>query len=303
MIFTVTVLILLIIVVLCIIVQFFFNQVVTRKPYPYDETYEDQSSRGLFNKEEYEKLSKEEVSIKTFDGLKLKGVYIEGDKSLNRTMIFVHGITVNIGCSIKYIDMFVKKGWSILMYDQRRHGSSEGKYTTYGYLEKDDLDRWVNWVIERNGGYVIIGLHGESMGAGTVLQYAKISKHVKFIIADCAYSNLNELLTYHIKNDFHIPAVPIIPMTSLMAKLRAGFRFKDVSPIDDIRDVDIPIMFAHGKADKFVPFYMSEKMYEAKKGMKKFHVTENAEHACSIEVDRESYEKAVMEFVEEALKQ
>lgn len=278
-----------------------FDLVVKRKVCDQKEIYENQIQRGLFDRDKYEKLKKENVEIISKDGLKLRGVYIEGDKGIGRTMIFVHGITVGIPFSIKYIDMFISRGWSVLMYDQRRHGMSEGKYSTYGFYEKDDLDLWVNWVAARNGKNTIIGLHGESMGAATVLQYLPINKHASFAIADCAYSDLDELLAYHMKHDYHLPSFPFVNLSSLMARKRAKFSFKDVSPIKAVENVEIPVLFVHGSIDTFVPCYMSEEMYNAKKGKKAIYIADGAKHACSIEVNKEKYEDEVMKFIDEVL--
>ncbi|WP_278319541.1 alpha/beta hydrolase [Clostridium tepidiprofundi] len=213
--------------------------------------------------------------------------------------MIVHGITVGIPTSIKYMRMFLDRGWNVLMYNQRRHGASEGKYSTYGYYEKYDLDLWVNWVVNRNGEDGIIGLHGESMGAATVLQYADINKYVDFIIADCAYSDMNELMKFRIKEDIKLPAFPMLKFVELKSKRRARFSFKDVSPINSIKYNEIPVLFIHGKNDKFVPTYMSEKMYEVKKGMKRIYLADGAAHACSIEVDKQKYEEVVFEFINE----
>lgn len=280
----------------------YFSQVVTRKLTNEEDMFREQIDRGLIDQRYYESLNKEEVYITSKDGLKLRGIYIESEKYSNKTMIFVHGITVGLIWSIKYIDMFIKRGWNVLIYDQRRHAMSEGKYSTYGYYEKEDLDLWVNWLIDKKGKEEIIGLHGESMGAATVLQYAAINKYVKFIIADCGFSDLRELLERKVRDDYHGLLYPIIKLSNLRAKRKAKFKFEWVSPIEVVKNAEIPMMFIHGDKDKFVPWDMSIKMYEAKiKGVKKLYIAEGAAHARSIEVDKDRYENEVMEFVNQVL--
>ena len=291
--------VLLIIILLYSVVNHFFNKVVKRRLYSIDMLYKNQIDRGLIDKEKYESLEKEHAELITKDGLKLQGIYIEAPQKTNKTVILVHGISVAHINAIKYMDIFYKRGWNVLTFDHRRHGSSEGKYSTYGYYEKEDLDLWIKWVLRRNGDDSIIGLHGESMGAATVLQYAAISSHVSFIIADCGYSNLKELLMYRIREDAHWTVTPIYYLTSLKAWIRAKFKFGDVSPIDDIKNSTIPTLFIHGSKDTFVPCYMSEKMYEEKKGKKKLYIAKGAAHAAAIEVDRKAYERVVNEFLDE----
>ena len=288
-------------IVLYFIVNDFFNKVVKRRTHLVEQLYKNQIDKGLIDKESYEGLNKENIELISKDGLKLKGIYIEAQSKTNKTVILVHGISVAFINSIKYMDIFYKRGWNILTFDHRRHGSSEGKYSTYGYYEKEDLDLWVNWLVKRNGENSIIGLHGESMGAATVLQYASINKYVSFIIADCGYSNLKELLQYRLKEDTHWILMPIYYLASFKALIRAKFKFGDVSPIDDIKDSPIPTLFIHGSEDTFVPCYMSEKMYEAKKANKKIYIAKGAAHAEAIEVDRVTYENVVNEFLDEVL--
>lgn len=292
---------LLLMIVLYLVVNNFFNKVVNRRTYSVDKLYKSQIDRGLIDKESYEALNKEEIELISKEGLSLKGIYIEAPRKTNKTVILVHGISVSHVNSIKYMNMFYRRGWNILTFDHRRHGNSEGKYSTYGYYEKEDLDLWVNWVVRRNGNNSVIGLHGESMGAATVLQYASISKYVSFIIADCGYSNLKELLKYRLKEDTHWLLMPMYYMASFKALVKAKFKFGDVRPIDDIKNSPIPTLFIHGSEDTFVPYYMSEKMYEAKKNNKKIYIAKGAAHAASIEVDREAYEKVVNEFLDEVL--
>ncbi|MBB6631728.1 alpha/beta hydrolase [Clostridium algidicarnis] len=297
--------ILMIILIVCLviyfIVKYYFQQVVVREVIPEDIIFNEQIKRGLINNEFYKSLNKEEFFIESKDELKLRGIYIRSSNESNKTMIFVHGITVGLVCSIKYISMFLEKGWNVLIYDQRRHSKSEGKYSTYGYYEKEDLDLFVNWIINKKGEDEIIGLHGESMGAATVLQYAKINKYAKFIISDCSFSSLNELLERKIKEKSPL-LKPILKLMSKRSVRKAKFSFDYVNPIEVVKKASIPIMFIHGDKDRFVPWDMSVNMYNSKEvGIKKLYIAKGARHAESIEVDKLKYEEEVMKFVDEVL--
>lgn len=284
-----------------VLTNYYFNQVVTRKADTEEEMMRVQIERNLVNNEFYTSLEKEHIILTSKDGLKLRGEFI--DNNSNKTMIFCHGITVGLIWSIKYIDMFYKTGWNILIYDHRRHGQSEGNYSTYGYFEKEDLDLWVNWVVKKKGKDSIIGLHGESMGAATVLQYIDINKYVKFIIADCPFSDLMELLGRKVKDDYKGLLYPILYLSNLKSKVIANFDYRWIKPIECVKNSTLPIMFIHGDEDKFVPWDMSVAMYEMKKkGLKKIYIAKGAAHAKSIEVNKKQYEKEVIDFVEEALK-
>lgn len=301
MVLFILVLILILCLVIYFIVKYYFEQVLLREVIPEDIMFKEQIKRGLIDKDFYKSLSKEEFFIESKDGLKLRGIYIKSSNESNKTMIFVHGITVGLVYSIKYISMFLEKGWNVLIYDQRRHSKSEGKYSTYGYYEKEDLDLFVNWVINKKGEHEIIGLHGESMGAATVIQYAEINKFAKFIISDCAFSSLNELLEGKVKEK-NILLKPILKLICRRAVRKAKFSFDCVSPIEVVRKTSMPIMFIHGDEDRFVPWDMSVAMYNSKEvGIKRLYIAKGARHAEAIEVDKFRYEEEVIKFVDEVL--
>jgi len=253
----------------------------------------------------FEKYLKVDVELVSKDNLKLRGTYIPYFQKIGeeeKTIILIHGYTATSESMAGFITPFLSRGWNVLLIDQRGHGKSEGQYASFGYHEKDDLDLWVNWVRDRSEKkHQVIGLLGISMGAGTVLEYASINKHVNFIIADCPYSDLEELLKYQICEVRNIPAYPLLNTLNLMLKHKVGFTIKAVSPLKTIRDNEIPIMFIHGSEDYFVPTQMSKDLYAVKKGKKKLLIVEGASHANSYWTNKELYEKELWGFIDDVL--
>lgn len=291
------IIIILLVIVVYYLVNYYFKESVKMKVSDSLEMYDKYSSQGLFDKDYYESLNKEKIEILSEDGFKIKGIYIEGQNKAKRTIILVHGITANISTSIKFIEMFHSKGWNVLLYDQRRHGDSEGDYSTYGFYEKFDLNKWVEWIVKRNGKNSIIGLHGVSMGAATVLQYNSINKYVDFIISDCGFSDLDEQFKISMNKNLKSILLPVYSFAQIKILRKAKFLVKKVKPIEDIKNSDIPTLFIHGKEDLYVPTYMSEKMYEAKKNNKAIYLVDGAKHAVAFDVDKERYEKEVFKFI------
>lgn len=225
------------------------------------------------------------MTIESPFGYKLEGLYFKNPKPTENTIIIVHGRTQNMDVSVeRYGWLFLELGWNILVYDSRFHGRSGGNDISYGYYEKFDLDKWVDLVriLNPKG---IIGVHGELLGAATALLHAAMNEkkqRVKFYIADCAYSDLKEILAYHLKNDYHIPVFPILYYADLVTKIRSGYFFGDVSPIKGIKNVDTPVLFIHGDADRYILPEMSEKMYEVKPGLRDIMIVRGAGHAFSV---------------------
>ena len=247
----------------------------------------------------YENLEYEELEITSYDGLKLKGYYYNKFKDSKKVMIIHHGYTANHYVCLQFLDMFFEEGFNVLLVDMRAHGESEGQYITYGYKEQKDLDLWVDLVREKIGDDGIIGLHGQSMGGATVLMYGgNYTEKIDFVIADCAYSNGKEILRYQFKQS-DVPFFPMYNIIKRECRKKCGFDMDKISPIDAIKDKDIPVLFVHGTGDNVVPLTMSEEMFKVKKGNKnKLLIIPDAIHVGAYSKDKEAYVKAIREFIE-----
>jgi fermentation-respiration switch protein FrsA (DUF1100 family) len=59
-----------------------------------------------------------------------------------------------------------------------------------------------------------------------------------------------------------------------------------------------PVLFIHSKKDDYILPEMTKALYEKKKGAKQLFIAENGAHAQSFNLNREMYEKAIDEFLE-----
>ncbi|MER2254846.1 MAG: alpha/beta hydrolase, partial [Priestia megaterium] len=221
----------------------------------------------------------------------------------NRFMILSHGVTVHSLNSMKYARLFLKLGWNVVLYDHRRHGKSEGKTTSYGYYEKLDLQSVVHWVKEQFGSTISLGIHGESMGAATTLLYAGMEDGADFYIVDCPFSDLEELLAYRLKQDFHLPKQLVMPAANIILKWREGYSFKDVSPISVVDQIKHPVLFIHSKEDDYILPKMTEQLHAKKMGAKRMYLAPVGTHARSYADNPEEYEQVIESFLEKIQKE
>ena len=248
--------------------------------------------------EEYDSLMKKDVLIPSPFGYHLKGVLAEPHDT-NRYIIISHGVTENKFNSIKYMNLFLERGFNVLIFDHRRHGESGGKTTSYGHYEKFDLKAVVDWLKNEIGPDILLGIHGESMGAATMILYAgMLEDGADFYIADCPFSDFKEQLAYRLKEDLRLPAGVVLPLADVFLRLREKYSIREVSPIAVIDNIKHPILFIHSAKDDFILPYMTEALYEKKKGLKMLFMAENGLHAQSFNENREQYEQAVDEFLE-----
>ncbi|PPA71326.1 alpha/beta hydrolase [Jeotgalibacillus proteolyticus] len=251
--------------------------------------------------EEYDTLPKEEVWVKSPGGYQIKAIFVHPHPT-NRYIIFCHGVTENKTNSIKYMNLFLSKGFNAIIYDQRRHGDSGGKTTSFGFYEKLDLKAVIDELIERAGEDVIFGIHGESMGAATMLLYAgTVEDRADFYIADCPFSDFSEQLVYMItkKKEYGRASRFAVSLADFFIRLRDGYTIQSVSPKLAVEKIKKPVLFIHSKNDGFIPAYMTESLFELKRGPKKLYIAENGEHAQSFTANEEEYSKCVDDFLEE----
>ncbi|WP_040209962.1 alpha/beta hydrolase [Clostridium polynesiense] len=276
-----------------------FSTIVTQpKTMTHETTYSKALERGNIDEKIWTSLDKKEVKINSPYGYNLNALYFPNDKS-KKAVIIVHGITWTLYGSVKYMDIFLKRGFSVLIYDHRNHGKSGGTNTSFGYYEKYDLKACADWLFDQLGKDAVIGVHGESMGAATVLQYSAIDPRIKFCIEDCGYSDATELFTYRLLKDYHIKSSLFVKLASYITKVRTGWSFKDVSPIKLLKDLDLPILFIHGDSDDYVPTKMCVDMYEEKKGIKYKYIAPCSAHADSYNNNKEEYESRIDEFLKD----
>ncbi len=277
---------------------YFYRIAFYPKIYPADETLKLELDNGrLLDYAEIMTWEREEVHIRSPHGYELFGYFYPFDGS-NRIIILSHGITISLYGSMKYMPIFRKHGFNVLIYDNRFHGRSGGNACSFGYYEKYDLKAVVDWVIDRCGPNALIGTHGESLGAAITLQHAAIDRRIAFAIADCPFSDLDQLFQVRLRAEYRLPPFPLIPLCGIIAKLLLRFNYRKSSPLDMIGSVMPPTLFIHGDQDKYIPTSMSVDLFEHKKqGYKALYLAPGAKHAESIVVDRIQYYAQIEGFL------
>ena len=188
--------------------------------------------------------------------------------------------------------------YNVLIPDLRSHGLSEGNYIGMGWDDRLDIISWINYILNENPNAEIV-LHGVSMGATTVLMTSgeAIPSNVKAIVADCGYTSVWDEFAYQLDDLFSLPEFPILNVSSIVAKIRAGYFLGEASSIDQVKKSKTPILYIHGDQDDFVPYYMMEELYNATSSEKEMLTIKDAEHAKASEVDPETYWTTVNNFI------
>lgn len=269
------------------------------RKFTYEESYQREIEQGRLNEPEFASWDKQEITLQSPFGYTLSASYFPQPGS-NKTIIMVHGIYYTRLGMVKYIPIFRRRGWNILIYDQRYFGRSGGSNTTYGYYEKHDLKAAFDWAKSQIALEGVIGSMGESLGAVTSLQHAAIDPRPAFVIADSGFTNLRDEFEFRLKTDYNLPPFPILNIGDWWIRMLAGFRYADVSPERDVAHLEMPVLFIHGLADDEVPPSHSQRLFDAKQhGVRRLFFMPEAVHVHSVTTDPAAYDQWVGEFLQE----
>lgn len=262
------------------------------------KTLEDERHPGIMAR--YDMWEKEAFTVPSRHGYGLKAYYIAAPRPSKKYVIIAHGYTYTHHGSVKYAVSMRKQNYNVIMYDEPFHGESGGNHTTLGHYEKDDLETIVTYVIATYGDDIILGLYGESMGAATCLLEQADDDRVDFVIADCGFADLWELMSYQLKEFHHLPPRVFLPGANLFFKLATRADIKEVRPIEAVKQATVPIFFVHGEADEYIPQEHSIRMHEACPSKKDLLIIgDQAEHAQSWGKNTAVYEERLFVFLED----
>lgn len=294
------------VVLIWLVVCFYFFRVAidgfdTRSSYV---TLEEKLKSDLVDEVRFDTLKKIVIKTRSVHGYILDGILIMNPNPSKLTMIICHGIGCNKWMMLPVADIYLDLGFNVVLYDHRAHGESGGDYPSYGYFEKDDLETMVQLASERLPKN-LIGVHGESMGAATILLHAgQINnrtdierKSVDFYVSDCPFGDMRAQFRYILKRDYNLPDLLIVDGAGIFNYLFHGFRFHDVSPIKTIRKVNVPVLFIHGMKDDYVPTSNTIDFIKLKKEPRMLFLCPEANHAESVKVCTEEYKTKIIEFM------
>jgi len=213
-----------------------------------------------------------------------------------RFIIISHGYTYNRHGSMKYATIFRRHGYNCVIYDDRRHGENVKTLTTFGREESKDLMAVIKDTRRRFGGNIALGCHGESMGTGLSITALQYEPDIDFIVADCGYADLENVVKEGMAVKFHLPSF-LGSLGGVISRILFGYNYMKIAPIEHMGSGKVPICFAHGGADDFILPVNSQRMNEAYSGYSEYHEFPGAAHGLSIDSDPEGYEKMVLEFL------
>lgn len=234
-------------------------------------------------------LEYEEITLKSADNIILSGWFIPNNKT-KATIVVMHGYPAD-KANLLGIAEFLAKDFNVFLFDFRSFGKSEGSYTTVGYREKNDLLGAINF-LEKGKNITRIGLYGFSLGGAVALMTNH--RNVKAIVTDSAYAELSHMLNqmYRI---FFVFKYPLAYLTKLYGILFLGTNINDVSPVDNIKSIKVPILLIHAEKDSQIPVKEAYLLHNANKNAELW-IVEGADHGMTHGINQQKYEEKIIKF-------
>jgi fermentation-respiration switch protein FrsA (DUF1100 family) len=239
-------------------------------------------------------------STRTADGLTLRGWHFPTGAH-RRLIVLVHGMGGSLNEMAAIGHDLHAKGYDVLLFDLRGHGSSDPSRLTMGAREREDLRSVLAWALKEGYAEDRIGWLGHSMGGSTLLMEAEQNPKFRAVVIDSAYGNLPELLDRQLTEHSHLPKI-FNPGILLAARFVFGVRTDNLIPIESAgRWGHRPLLLIHGTLDSIVPIAQAQKIVSAVGSTCETMILPDVEHVGAFNAARTQYIETVDHFFDRLL--
>lgn len=234
--------------------------------------------RTLVTTPESQGLAYEDVWLTTEDGITIHAWYVPHPQAL-AAMVVCHGNAGNISHRVQSLRQWHEMGLSVLIFDYRGYGQSEGWLSEEGtYL---DAITAVEWLRQREPDLPLV-LHGRSLGAAVATEAAVITRP-DGLIFESGFTSVPDLGS---------ELFPILPVRWLS---RISYDNKS-----RISEVTCPVLVIHAEGDRIVPARHGRTIHEHANDPRRF-VSLSGGHNDAFYMDGQRYHDAIVSFVTEVV--
>jgi uncharacterized protein len=219
-------------------------------------------------------LPYEEARITTEEGIALHGWFLLGGPE---AVLVSHGNAGSVAERLPLADAFLGMGRSVLLYDYRGYGRSEGRPDEEGTYR--DAVAAFDWLVARGFSPGRITAYGESLGAAVSVELARRRAPGRLILEHAFVS---------------VPEIGAQVYPWLPVRLLSRIQYDSLAAAPELR---LPVLIVHSPEDELVPIGNGRKLYEALPGPKRFLETGGGHNDGGF-LQREAWHEAVRRFLD-----
>ncbi len=219
-------------------------------------------------------IQPDEQWITTPDGVRLDAWLFRARTANAPLLVYYHGNGGNIGERGPMASNLAARGVSLLLFDWRGYGKSEGApeenalfidaLAAYDYAQRLSSD---------------LSLYGESLG-GPYAAYVARTRGARCVIIENSFPSLREL-----GNAIYAP----VPVGWTAPRALTTVRW--------LNEAGVPVLVMHGKPDQVIPFRLGLSLYEQLRVKKEMLVSETSGHCEIANTEGARYYDTVTRFI------
>lgn len=246
-------------------------------------------------------LPYQDLTAITPDGLNVVAWYIPTQNGA--VVMAQHGYKADREEMLNEAALLHAHGYGVLITSVRAHDHSDGEMITFGLNEMQDLEAWYQHLLTRpEVDPDRIGALGNSMGGMLVIQYAAQNPAIRAVVANSAFSSLNDTVSTSVTFFTGLPPFPFAPLIVWWAEQETGLRAAAIDTKVWIKALSPrPVFLMQGGADIIINADSGERLYAAAGEPKELWFEPALGHTEFDTARPEEYERRVVAFFDKYL--
>ncbi len=217
-------------------------------------------------------------------------------------IILCHGHGVNHRLTGDMMPFLRKAGFSLLLFDFRSHGLSDGSYTGIGLNEWEDIDAVIREAQNRSllTASMSLAAFGRSMGAASLINGSGRLSRIHAFILESSFAELRSIAA----NDFigmtSIPDNPFIDLSIWFSEKRTGINYRENKPMNHIHEIGSrPVMLIHDSLDSRATREQHDKL-ASRVPHARILIVPGAGHVQAHKIASATFEREILTFLASA---
>jgi len=211
------------------------------------------------------------------------------------TVILFHGFGGNKSSMLDKSAIFLELGYNTFLVDFMGSGGSEGKQTTIGFLEAEQVKTCFDYLTEK--GEQNLYIYGTSMGS--VASMKAINDYnikPKGIIIECPFGSMYKTVRARFKT-MKAPTFPMAGLLVFWGGLQNGFWAFGHNPADYAKKINCPTLLLYGAKDEKVSREEIDQIFNNLGGQKNLKIYHKAGHENYLVKYKNEWTKDIQEFL------